>query len=135
MTGRPRVAIQSFSTLTIDTSAWQSVMLLGCERKVNRQTGELLTDKDGVPKWRVQVIVKAPDRWEPDRLANYGIDVGITSDEDPAEGIPEGSQVVFLPRLEVGTSPTEIRKEKATGGQFYYQAGRMAPAGVPVGKS
>lgn len=130
------MAIQSFQTLTVDTSAWQSVMLLGCERKVNRKTGEVLTSRDGVPKWRVQVIVKAPDRWEPERLANYGIDVGITSDQDPAEGIPEGSQVAFRPRLEVGTSPTDVNDSgKATGGQFYYQAASMVSAGVPAGKS
>lgn len=131
------MAIQSFSTLTVDTSAWQSVMFIGCERKINRETGDALVSRDGIPKWSVQVLVKAPDGWDPTRVANYGINVGINSVNDPAEGFSEGSQVAFLPALEVGTSPTGFNKkgDKAVGGQFYYQAESVVPAGIPVGKS
>lgn len=94
------------------------------------QQGVQDTDRDGTPKWEVQLI--AGFRTAFGQTAHEVIKVNITSAKDPGEGLASYTPV-HLGEFQIGVTPPEKRtdaqgREKITGGTVWYRAASITSA-------
>jgi hypothetical protein len=101
---------------------FSSVLLLGVEPKTAfgdpyRQE----TAKDGTPKWVAQLAAEFRAFGRPQREL---INVGVTCEKDPGEGLTPGTPVELLD-FEIGVMDRKNREGQVTGVQVWYRAGAI----------
>jgi hypothetical protein len=106
------------------TRTFSSVLLLGVEPKTAfgdpyRQE----TAKDGTPKWVAQLAAEFRAFGRPQREL---INVGLTSEKDPGEGVMPGTPVELLD-FEIGVMERKNREGQVTGVQVWYRASAIRP--------
>jgi hypothetical protein len=112
------------------TNTFSSVLLLGVEAKTAfgdpyRQE----VAKDGTPKWIAQLAAEFRAFGRPQREL---INVGLTSEKNPGDGIAPGTPVELLD-FEIGVMERKNREGQVTGVQVWYRAGSLrSTTAVPV---
>lgn len=122
--------IQNFKVDQVRT--FNSVLLLGVEPKTafgdpHRQE----TAKDGTPKWVAQLAAEFRAFGRPQREL---INVGLTGQKDPGEGLLPGTPVELID-FEIGVMERRTRDGQVTGVQVWYRAGSIRSTGaLPTSK-
>lgn len=113
------------NTFVIDQSeTFEGVIFMQCNPRMKYGTQEQDTQKDGTPKWEVELL--ASTKGFNGKLDNDVIRVGIASYQDPGQGISMYTPVV-LPGFAVGVMDRR-NVNKATGemtmggAQIYFRA-------------
>jgi hypothetical protein len=112
-------------SLVVDQAAtWQTCILMGAAPRMKFGTVDTQdSNADGVPKWDIQAAVTYRPTFDGQRLQSEVLSVTVTSINDPADGIPVPSAVVFE-QLRVGSMPPELNREtdRIRGGRLFYTA-------------
>jgi hypothetical protein len=120
-------------TFVVDQAAtFSHVVLLSCDPKLAFQSTDQEKTKDGTPKWELQLVAgfKAFDR-----AANEVIKVGIASERNPADTIPQFTPVQLVGFI-VGVMEKRARDGDITGVQTWYRADAIRPiSATPNGRS
>jgi hypothetical protein len=118
-------------TFKVDQAAtFSAVVLLSCEPKLAFGSTEQDKDRDGTPKWELQLVGGFRQFG---RTVNEVIKVGVVSDKNPAEGIPSFSPVQLV-NFEVGVME-RTKNGEFVGVQVWYRAESVRPIGaVPSGR-
>ena len=124
-----RVPINS---VPVDQSAFTRMMVVSIDprpevefdqaTRKRRETGNQAKDRDGIPKWTVQVVISMPSRFD-GRTQSDVIPVTVTCAEDPRGHISEGEPVAFTD-FTVGVMPPEADPDGGPirGGKLFWQA-------------
>lgn len=125
-------------TFVIDQAAtFQAVAFLSVEPRTEFGSDRQETDKEGTPKWDVQLVCGF--RGRDGKLVNEVIKVGMTSDKRPGEGIGM-YQPVQLVNFVVGITPAKERtgrdgERRVTGGTAWYRCDGIRPtSAAPASK-
>jgi hypothetical protein len=113
----------------VDQAAFTRMMLISIEPRVDRETGAILTNRDGTErKWTVQVVASLPSRWDAGRSESEVLSVTVTCADDPNQHAAEGEPVVFKD-LSVGVMPPEQNKDtgRIRGGKLFWAASGIRP--------
>jgi hypothetical protein len=107
-------------------STFSHVVLISCEPKTGFQSSEQDKTKDGTPKWELQLVAgfKAFDR-----SANEVIKVGVASERNPAETIPQFTPVQLIGFV-VGVMEKRNQAGEVVGVQTWYRAESIRPIGA-----
>ena len=114
---------------TIDTArTFALLMLMSTSPKAEFNSADQAQARsaDGRPKWSAQVAatwLAEPGR----RPVSEVLDITITSDRDPGEGLAPGSPVI-VEGLRVGVSTPEKTERGVRGGRAWYQADALRSA-------
>jgi len=119
------------ATFVVDQAAtFSAVVLLSCEPKLAFGSTEQDKDKDGTPKWELQLVGGFRQFG---RTVNEVIKVGVVSHKNPAESIPPFSPVQLV-NFEVGVME-KTKGDTVIGVQVWYRAESVRPIGaVPNGR-
>jgi hypothetical protein len=119
------------ATFVVDQAAtFRAVVLLSCEPKLAFGSTEQDKDKDGTPKWELQLVGGFRQFG---RTLNEVIKVGVVSEKNPVEGIGPFSPVQ-LAGFEVGVME-RTKNGEVVGVQVWYRAESVRPIGaIPNGR-
>lgn len=115
----------------VDPARFTALIFMGCEPKLDRDTGNQHTSKDGMyRKWTVVVAASKPASWDPARAETDTLQVTVTSAEEPANGLVMGTPVTFTDFTTGVMSPeADAESGKIRGGKLYWQATGVRPVG------
>jgi hypothetical protein len=107
----------------VDPARFTALIFMGCEPKLDRETGIQHTTKDGLSKkWAVLVAAAKPASYDADRTESDTLQVTVTSPDDPATGLTMGMPVT-LDDFSVGVMAPEAGEGgKIRGGRLFWSA-------------
>lgn len=110
----------------IDQAAtFAGVVFLSSSPKLEMGSKSQAKTKDGLPKWEVEVLGAVRDNFDPTKVNNSVLKIGIASYQDPSEGLGPFTPVV-LPDLEIGVMEKTKRNpdgsEKIIGTTVWFRA-------------
>jgi hypothetical protein len=106
----------------IDQGAtFEHLILMSTAPKMKPKTSQQDTDRDGRPKWEVQV---AAGFHQFGRVTNEILKVGMVSEKDPGQGIPPLSPVNLID-FEIGIMERTNSDGNVIGHQVWYRASGM----------
>jgi hypothetical protein len=119
-----------FSNFKIDqASTFAGIAFLTCDPKIRFNSGGVQeTDKQGVPKWELQVVATFRGAF---RTTSEVLKVGVTSHKNPVEGLAPYTPVA-LNGFEVGVMEKtkknpETGEERVIGVQVWYRCADVRP--------
>jgi hypothetical protein len=115
----------------VDPARFTALVFLACEPKLDRETGNQQTNKDGsARKWTVHASAVQPAGFDAAQSESGTLQVTVTSPDQPANGLSVGMPVTFTD-MKAGTM--KAAKDEATGrlsgGNLFWQATGVRPAG------
>jgi hypothetical protein len=124
----------TFTSAPVDPARFTALVFMGCEPKLDRETGQQHTTKDGFSrKWTVNISAAKPSPYDSARTEVDALAVTVTSEVDPADGLVMGTPVT-LDGFTVGVMAPEAGEGgKIRGGRLFWSATGVR-AKVPAGK-
>lgn len=115
----------------VDPGRFTALLFLGCEPKLDRETGNQQTSKDGMfRKWTVHASALQPAGFDPSQSESGTLQVTVTAVDEPANGLPVGTSVTFTD-MRVGTmkASRDEASGRLSGGNLFWQATGVRAAG------
>lgn len=113
----------SFTSAPVDPARFTGIMFMGSEAKLDRDTGNQHTTKDGSSrKWVVRVAASKPTTWDPSQTESDVLQVTVTSNEDPGSGLVMGIPVTFTDFAVGVMAPESGDNGKIRGGRLFWSA-------------
>lgn len=120
--GRDKMAIKSWP---VDMSAYELMLTADPEIKVNKDTGEVIADREtGAPMYIVMAFAKPPTRADGTRSKGEELKITVRGMED---GLEEGMTVALI-APEVGYWAMKGRGDAPPNAGFSYQAEKIVKA-------
>lgn len=113
----------TFTSAPVDPARFTALVFMGCEPKIDRETGVQHTTKDGFSrKWTVNVSAAKPSPYDSARTEVDALAITVTSEVDPAEGLAMGTPVT-LDGFACGVMAPEAGEGgKIRGGRLFWSA-------------
>lgn len=121
--GKVAILMTLLTNAPVDPRRFAALIFMGCEAKLDRETGIQHTSKDGsAAKWTVQIAASKPSQFDPSKMDGDVLAVTVTSAGHPAPDVPVGAMVT-LEDFTVGVMPPESREGgKISGGRLFWSA-------------
>ena len=117
-----------FTSAPVDPARFSGIMFMGCEPKLDRDTGNQHTDKAGTSrKWTVRVAATKPTTWDASQTEADVLQVTVTSPEDPGSNVPMGTPVTFTDFAVGVMAPESGDNGKIRGGRLFWSATGVRP--------
>lgn len=113
----------AITSAPVDPARFTGLMYMGCEPKLDRETGLQHTTKDGfAKKWTVTVAATKPTSYDPTRQESDVLAITVTSELDPGTDLVMGTPVT-LDDFSVGVMAPEAGDNgKIRGGRLFWSA-------------
>jgi hypothetical protein len=108
----------------VDPARFSALIFMGCEPKLDRETGNQHTNKDGTArKWIVFASAMQPAGFDPSQSETGTLQVTVTAVDEPANGLAVGALVTF-DDMRAGTMKAQRDEStgRLSGGNLFWQA-------------